>query len=287
MTNRREFLKTGMAAGALALVIPSALRTPWPSRAASGKESGSELALSTYELTIDFVGMCLFVQPTGGSVRVLLPAAVGHVVYVYGQKWPENGVDVGRSDFLVPGEGEATPLKFMYGLQNFSSLWSGSKVPSGLAMGAKLDNGLSGRFTLTSGAVVDNQAAHGLWTLTNHTGDIELSPITSWKVTMPAGAEPLGRKINKTSWRPAAGEKIRVEVRHAIEEEQGKNPKCPTKLSKGDYAPHFPAYDQLFKPALTDNLRWSDVKPLPRGSQACDKGVSPFTCMNGGGDIGL
>ena len=273
MQSRREFLKTSAAAGALAVAGPFG-GGMWPAD-----------PVATYTLRITFKGLCLFVVDETKKLRVLLPQTGSghkHQLRYYNTAWNKKGETGSGADITVPGSANAVTLPFKNGLENFSTVWPGSKVVPSIASGSFDANALAARFTIPGGHIKDVCAWHGHWKADTVGKDIDMTPAIAWDCEVEVGKQPFPG-AGLPAIQAAAGQTVGVEVRYVPKLEHGDAPTKPPKPKKDDVAPHFQYMKQLFSPKPSGDLRW---QAEIGGETSCLFGITPFSCMVGGGDIG-
>ena len=281
--SRREFFRKSALAGAAAAVSPALL--------AGCKTSERDLGRAgAYQLHIRFTGLCLFVMDTKDPhlLRVLLPLTGGpvtkHEVRCYSPGWDDKGVALTTGfDKTIQCMNGIADLKFGGGLVNFSTQWQ-RPVRAEAFDPAPNTTFLAGRINIPGGTVGGIDAWQGKWHAEKNPADtVTLTAAVTWdvyvdkKIKAPIPGLPDVAVSGSHAW---------IEVRHAPSKEQ--EPDDEENMgSTGQKSPHFAAYKQLFTPPLDVDLVFDGHVGQPQLLAAKGQenmfGMTPFTCMSGGG----
>ena len=284
MTTRRDFLKAGAAMGALVVAGPRLARaTPVATADAPDREGPSGGAAATYTLLLEITGLALLVvdKEQTPQLRVLFPKtdnAMKHEIRAYSTLWDANGIPI-SGDITVPAVAGTPSLAWQDGLENLTSVYE-SKVDPVVAKGT-FGSRLEGRLNIQSGSVAGTSTWRGRWLIYTELESVDLSPLVVWQCTLPTTAQPLPGTALPTIT-PAAGSTVTIEVRHAPAAEQGASPSYPGKPGFLKSAQHFQFVKGLFDPKLKGDLHWL----WELGTRPLTYGITPFSCMVGGGEIG-
>ena len=251
-----------------------------------------------FELEIDFVGLCLLVKHAN-KLHVLMPAAEKshyekHLTHIYYPGSPPHGLPVdGKTiEFLTCG----TPpiMTFPTGIENLSSLWRDRPPVDRDLLDKPIDPArVSTRAVVACGQIKEVLGDMGSWDTEPDTTDPTEEPPRSlvlatkvrWTTMVnDVSLKPVYLENNayKTLFdvKPPVSGPLRVEMRHVIKKEHG--PKIPANEPTSAHA-HLSAYYPLFKKAKGPALHYH-MTLVNKLKIAAKDGVSPFTCMLGGGE---
>ena len=270
------------------------------------------------QLTLRFIGLNLFVVNRGAdTLHVLLPMTPRtasdpgpserhHAAIRYPWQGRTKTVLVNDTRIRIPSSTRAVPAPFQKGLVNISS-WSGGsrKVDPHLLDGASRKR-LNAHFVIPGGQVraVDPM---GVWKLTlpgQPVQELYLAPEIHVSAEISANSLNLldcvqhgaGGNLDTLVAGPNG---IEFKVLHVEDRELQVPPDCPV-VKKGDRSDHFPAFYQLFNDAVGPDIVFDRVEPP--GAPMCPPlsvletkseyevlgrdGITPFSCMAGGGGVG-
>jgi hypothetical protein len=268
------------------------------------------------KLTIAFGGLCLFVtNKASDELHVFLPRAPGTgtgggpkeahfaaMVYAHpsapavGKKIP---IDQTRFDF--PTKPGTASIAFGDGIENLSRYWDPkAKVLEDLMSGGRKD--LVNTHLVIPGGKATAVGRRGYWEvdLPSGTETVSLAPWVFCEATLSSRfldlPSALTEGIDMGLDELTAGPDIVMGVMHVEWEDLKPNPAEPPHPKPGDKSDHFPGYFKLFGKTSGPDLRFVSADPATAATKkskallasipAKTLGISPFTCMAGGGEPG-
>lgn len=225
-------------------------------------------------------------------------------------------VKVNKTRIRIPSSARPIGLPFQQGLVNLSTFWTTpNKVHPSIVGNGTLHGAVTSHFVIPGGEV-KAEMPMGVWSVLLPGMSIRTTahyaPVITCTAELNAAALDLPNLVTGSApgldRLTATGGRIELTVLHVEDAQLQPGHHCP-ESTLGDESDHFPAFYQLFGKTTGPNIRLEDVDPpdwegcVPDAAglwariqksfrskaalaERSRRGITPFTCMSGGGELG-